>query len=162
MSGTFSRLCLTLVLLRSPGALGIRKTGGVFRVCLVALLLGVFVQMSMATKRGVMDNCPARGWVSIPGKNWETLFPSFFFLKRWTKVLALSLTVNKHWQPLLWNVFAWLGRVFSWMHERENKQCLKEASWKHLETKSLANWPPPPFFFFFFFLTWIALSAGLN
>lgn len=56
-----SRLCLTLVLLRSPGALGIRKTGGVFRVCLVALLLGVFVQMSMATKRGVMDNCPARG-----------------------------------------------------------------------------------------------------
>lgn len=65
---------------------------------------------------------------------------SFLFEKGCLNVLALTLTVNRHWQSLLWNSFGWLSKVFSRMHKRDNKQGWREASWKYWETKSLTNW----------------------
>lgn len=98
---------------------------------------GILVQINMATKRGVIIALPEAGtWLLV--KLRHLLFPSY--LKKVDQKLALSLTVNWHWQPLLWNFFAWLGKVSSWMHNRDNKQGLREAFWKYLETKSLTNW----------------------
>lgn len=97
------------------------------------------------SSNGQMPSDAALGRILTPGKT-KTFTLSFSLEKGRLKVPAPCLTVNRHWQPSLWNFFGWLGKVFSRMHKWDNKQGLREASWKYLETKSLTNWlcPPPP------------------